>query len=117
MVIRLVCSKAPQPLTHWRAKDKYYQQARIVTRHHRHSLSGEPNIGMISKLELQQSITALTFWRAKDRHHQQARIAARNHNHSQAAEPRIGIISRLELQQGTTATHTLESQGQTSSAG
>ena len=80
-----------------------------MTRHHRHSLSGEPNIGMISKLESQQSITALTFWRAKDRHNQQARIA-RHHSHSLSGEPRMVMISRLELQQGTTATHTLESQ-------
>ena len=68
---------------------------------------------MISKLELQQGITAThPLERAKDRHDQQAKIAARHHSYSHTGEPRTGMISRLELQQGTTATHPLESQGQ-----
>jgi hypothetical protein len=128
------CSKAPQPLTPWRAKDRHHQQATIAARHHSHSQTGEPRTGIISRLQLQQGTTAthilecqgqassagyncskapqpLTSWRTKDRHHQQATIAAKHHSHSHPGEPRTGIISRLELQQGTTATHKLESQG------
>jgi hypothetical protein len=129
------CSKAPQPLTDWRAKGRHHQQDRVAARHYTYSLPGEPRTSIISKLELQQGTTAthslksqgqassvgekcskapepLTVWKAKDRHHQLARIAARHHSHSQAGESRTGMISRLELQQGTTATHCLESQGQ-----
>ena len=51
-------SKALQPLTGWRAKDRHDQQARIAARHHSHSQAGEPRTGMISRLELQQGTTA-----------------------------------------------------------
>jgi hypothetical protein len=118
------CSKAPQPLTDWRANDRHDQQARIAARHHSHSQTGEPRTGIISRLELQQGTTTthrlesqgqassagqncskapqlLTHWRAKYRHDQQARIAARHHSHSQTGEPRTGMITRLELQQAT----------------
>ena len=95
------CSKAPHPLTDWRAKDRHDQQVRIPARHHSHSPTGEPRTGMISRLDFQQGTTAtnqlvsqgqawsagqncskvpqsLTSWRAKDMHDQQARISARN---------------------------------------
>ncbi|KAN0131047.1 hypothetical protein V8E53_011180 [Lactarius tabidus] len=133
-------SKAPQPLTNWRAKDRHCQQARSTARHHSHSHSGEPSTGIVSRPETQQGTTAthrlesqgqalsagqkhskapqpLTHWRAKYRHCQQARNTARHHSYSQAGEPRTGIVSRPETQQGTTATHRLESQGQALSAG
>jgi hypothetical protein len=128
-------SKAPQPLTGWRIKDRHDQQARIAARHHSHSHPGEPRTDMISRLELQQGTTAthilksqgqarsagqnwskasqpLTNWRVKDRHDQQADIAARHHSHSLAGNPRTGMISRPELQQGIKATHFLKTQGQ-----
>jgi hypothetical protein len=54
-------SKAPQPLTDWRAKDWHYQQAINTARHHSHSLSGEPRTGIISRLETQQGTTATYF--------------------------------------------------------
>ena len=66
---------------------------------------------MISRLELQQGITATHPLESEDRHYQ-PRIAERHHSHSQTGEPRTGMISNLELQKGTTATHTLKSQGQ-----
>jgi hypothetical protein len=76
-----------------------------MTRYNSYSLPEEPKTGIISRLELQQGMTAtdqlesqgqassasyncskelqpLTFWRAKDRHYQQARIVARYHIHS-----------------------------------
>jgi hypothetical protein len=89
-------SKAPQPLTNWRAKDRHCQQARNTARHHSHS------------------------------HHQlesQGQALSAGQKHSKApqplttGEPRTGIVSRPETQQGTTATHFLESQGQALSAG
>ena len=113
----LNCSKPPQLLTLWRAKDRHYQQAkiaarhqpftscrakdwhhqhaRIAARHHNHLLSGEPRTGIISRLELQQG----------------------THNHSHSREPKTGMISKLELQQGTIATHILESHRQASLTG
>jgi hypothetical protein len=84
----------------------------LQQRHHSHSQTGEPKIGIISRLELQQGTTDTHPLEAKDRHHQQARIAARHYSHSHTGEPRIGMISRLEFQLGTTATHILESPGQ-----
>jgi hypothetical protein len=101
-------SKAPQPLTLWRAKDRHCQQARNTAKHHSHSQTGEPRTGIVSRPETQQGTTAtqpLTSWRAKDRHCQQARNTARHHSHSHPGEPRTGIVSRPETQQGTTATH------------
>ena len=83
------CSKAPQLLTYWSAKDRHDQQDRIAARHHSHPQTGEPRTGMISRLELQQDTTATHILRA-----------------------RTGMISSLELQQCTTATHRLKSQGQ-----
>ena len=50
-------SKPPQPLTYWRAKGRHHQQAR-KTRHHSHSLTGEPKTGIVSRLETQQGTTA-----------------------------------------------------------
>ena len=103
------CSKVPQPLTSWRAKERNYQQARIAARHHSHSPTGEPRIDMMN-IEFQQGTTATHSLRAKYRHTQQAGIAARHHSHSHTGEPRTGMISKLELQKSTTATHFLESQ-------
>ena len=40
------------------AKDRHDQQARIVERHHSHSLPKEPRTGVISRPELQQGTTA-----------------------------------------------------------
>jgi hypothetical protein len=40
-----------------RAKDRHDQQARIAARHHSYSHPEEPRIGMISRLEFQQSTT------------------------------------------------------------
>ena len=134
------CSKKLQSLTFWTTKNRYCQQAKIVLRHHSHSPTRKPKMGIISWPELQQCTTAthslesqgqassvgynlskaqwlLTNWRAKDRNHQQARIVARYNNHSHPKGPRTDSISRLELQQCTTATHMLESQGQVLSIG
>src|SRR6266404_4486911 len=59
----------------------------------------------------------LTLWRAKDRHHQQGPNPAHHRSHSLPGEPRTGIVSRVQIQLTTEATHSLESQGQVSSAG
>ena len=40
-------SKAPQPLTPWRAKDRYNQQARTAARHYNHSLPEKSRTVMI----------------------------------------------------------------------
>ena len=85
----------------------------ILAKHHSHSLPGEPKIGMISRLELQEGTTATHILEAKDRHDQQAKIAARQNSHSHPGEPRIEMVSRLKLQQQIMATYFLESQGQT----
>ena len=126
-------SKAQQPLTSWRAKNRHCQQAWNTARHSSHSLPGEPRTGIVSRLETQQSTAAthflegqgqvlstglkhskaqqpLTNWRAKDRHCQQAWNTGRHSSHLQSGEPRTGIVSRLKTQQGTAATHFLESQ-------
>ena len=105
-------SKAPQPLTDWKVKDRYDQQARMASRHHSHSPTRVPRIGIISRLELQQGTTATHFLISQAQYDQQTRIAARHHSHSQTGESRTGMISRLEWQQGTTVTHSLESQGE-----
>jgi hypothetical protein len=88
-------SKAQQPLTYWRAKDRHCQQAQNMARHSSHSHSGESRTGIISRLETQQGSAAthrlesqgqvlsaglkhskaqqpLTGWRVKDKHYQQA---------------------------------------------
>ena len=88
-------SKAPQPLTSWRANDRHCQQARNTARHYSHSLPGEPMTGIVSRLETQQGTTA---------------------THRLESQGTV-IVSRLETQQSTTATHILESQGQALSAG
>ena len=51
-------SKAPQPLTFWRAKDRHCQQARNTAGHNNYSLSGEQRTGIVSRLETQQATTA-----------------------------------------------------------
>ena len=134
-----ICSKASQPLTCWRVKDRHDQQARITARHHSHSHPEEPRTSMINRLELQQCTTAthmlwsqdsrlemqqgtpacqpLTHWRAKKRDDQQARIALKHYSHTHPREWRTNMINGLELQQDTTATHKLKFQGQVWSAG
>ena len=52
------------------------QEVRIATKHHRHSLSGEPRTG---------------------RHDQEVKIAARHHSYSLPGDPRMGMIRRLEF--------------------
>ena len=52
---------------------------------------------MISRLELQQGITAAHILESQGKNHQQAKMAARHDSLSPAEEPRIGMISKLEL--------------------
>ncbi|KAH8986626.1 hypothetical protein EDB86DRAFT_2232637 [Lactarius hatsudake] len=59
----------------------------------------------------------LTPWRAEDSRSQQASNTASHGSHSLPGEPRTGVVSRLQTQRATAATHSLESRGQTSSAG
>ena len=54
-------SKAPQPLTFWRAKDRHCQQARNIARHHSHSPTEEPRTGIFNRLETQQGTMATHF--------------------------------------------------------
>ena len=51
-------SKAPQPLTHWRAKDRHCQQAKNTVGHHSHSLPEEPRTGIVNRLKIQWGTTA-----------------------------------------------------------
>ncbi|KAH9051713.1 hypothetical protein EDB87DRAFT_1582210 [Lactarius vividus] len=88
-------SEPRQPLTSWRAEDRRRQQAG------KHSEPRQP----------------LTNWRAEDRRRQQVGNTASHGSHSLPGEPRTGVVSRLETQRATAATHSLESRGQTSSAG
>src|SRR6266404_5120198 len=59
----------------------------------------------------------LTVWRAKDRHHQQGPNSAHHGSNSLPGEPRTGLVSRAKIQLTIEASHSLESQGHTSSAG
>ena len=90
--------------------------------HQNHSLSGEPRIGLVSRLRTQGITTthllesqghtlsaplkhskvsqSLTHWRVNGRHCKQARNMARHNSHSPTGESRTGIISKLETQQG-----------------
>ena len=54
-------SKAWQPLTSWRAKDKHHQQAQNTARHGSHSLPGVQRTGIISRLETLQDMTTTHF--------------------------------------------------------
>src|SRR6267378_228046 len=85
-------SSSPQkPLTNWRTKDRYHQQAKS-------SSPQEPP----------------THWRAKDRHCQWGPNPAHHGSHSLSGEPRTGVVSRVQIRPTTEATHWLESQGQAS---
>ena len=85
----------------------------MAAKDYSHSHPEEPRTGIISRLKLQQGITAThSLERDKDMNDQQARIAARHHSHSLAGEPRARMISRLQLWQCIAATHILKCQGQ-----
>ena len=45
-------SKTQQPLTGWRAKGRYHQQAYDIARHSSHSQAREPRTDTISRLEM-----------------------------------------------------------------
>ena len=59
----------------------------------------------------------LTNWRFKDSCCQQGQNPAHHGSHSPTGEPKTIIINRVKIQLTTGATHFLESQGQSSSAG
>lgn len=54
-------SKVWQPLTSWVVKDIHPQQAWNITRHGSHSLPEKPRIGIISRLDTQESMAATHF--------------------------------------------------------
>src|SRR5712664_1637575 len=60
---------------------------------------------------------SLTNWRVKDRLHQQGSNPAHHRIHSLSGESRTGVVSIVKIQLTMEATHSLESQGQASSAG
>ncbi len=133
-------SSSPQkPRTNWKAKDRHHQQHPNSAHHRSHSLSGEPRTGIVSSSQIQLTMEAthplesqgqassarsksssqqkpLTNWRAKDGHHQKHPNPAHHRTHSQTGEPRTGIVSSVQIQLTTEATHSLQSQGQVSSA-
>src|SRR6266404_5584417 len=84
-----------KPLTSWRAKDRCCQQGQNPAHHRSRSQTGEPRMGIISRVKIQLTMEA----------------------NSQTGEPRTGIVSRVKLWLTTEATHQLESQGQVLSAG
>src|SRR6266404_4811374 len=129
-----------KPLTNWRAKDRHCQQGPNPAHHRSHSLPGEPRTGIVSRDQIQLTMEAthslesqgqalsagtkssspqkpLTPWRAKDRHCQQGPNPAHHRSHSLSGEPRTVIVSRDQIQLTMEGTHSLESQGQVSSAG
>ena len=131
---------AQQPLTSWRTKNSHCQQAWNTSWHSSHSHPEEPRTVIVSRLETHHGTAAthilesqgqassaglkhtkaqqpLTYWRAKNSHCQQAWNTSRHSSHSHPGEPRTVIVSRLETHHGTAATHILESQGQSLSAG
>ncbi|KAH8979664.1 hypothetical protein EDB86DRAFT_3248286 [Lactarius hatsudake] len=133
-------TESRQPLTPWRAEDRRRQQASNTASHGSHSLTGEPRIGVVSRLQTQRATAAthslesrgqpssagfkhseprqpLTLWRAEDSRRQQASNTANHGSHSRTGEPRTGVVSRPQTQRATAATHFLESRGQASSAG
>jgi len=132
-------SSSPQnPLTNWTGGDRCHQQDRNPAHHRSHSHPEEARI-VISRVKIQltkathqlesrgQALSAgskssspwkpLTSWRAKDRCCQQVQNLAYHRTHSLSGEPRTGVVSRVEIQLTMEATHSLESQGHTSSAG
>src|SRR6267378_1011830 len=134
-------SSSPQkPLTSWRAKDMCRQQGSNPAHHRSHSLPGEPRTHIISRVQIQLTTEAthilenrghtlsagskssspwkpLTNWRTKDTYCQQGPNPAHHRSHSHPEEPRTGVVSRVQIQLTTEATHSLESQGHTLSAG
>src|SRR6267378_1011825 len=129
-----------KPLTFWRAKDRCCQQGPNPAHHGSHSLPGEPRTHVISRVQIQLTMEAthflesqghvssagsksssprkpLTLWRAKDRCCQQGPNPAHHRSHSLPGEPRTCVVSRVQIRLTTEATHYLESQGHTSSAG
>ncbi len=129
-----------KPLTFWRDKDRHHQQGPNPVHHRSHSHSGEARTSAVNRVKIQltmetthflerqgQVLSAgskssstwkpLTNWRGKDRHHQQGTNLAHHRSHSHSGEPRTSVISRVKIQLTTEATHSLESQGQASSAG
>ena len=86
-------SKALEPLTPWRVKERHYQHVgnRACTTA-THSLESQGQ-ALSAGQKHSKAPKPLTNWRTK-----------------------VGIVSRLETQQGTTVTHFLKSQGQTLSA-
>ena len=126
-------TKAQQPLTSWRAKNRHCQQDWNTPRHSSHSHPGEPRTGIVSRIKTHQGTAATHFLESQGQAlsarletHQgtaathklesqgQALSADLKHirhsSHSQAEELRTGIVSRLDTQQPMTATHCLESQ-------
>jgi len=134
-------SSSPQKsLTCWRANDRHHQQGAYPAHHRSHSQTGEVRRGIISKVKIQLTTKAthilesqgqallagskssspwkpLTDWRGKDRDCQQGPNQVHHKSHSHPGKPRTGIVSRVQIQLATEATHSLESQGQVSSAG
>ena len=81
--------KAQWPLTFWEFKDRHGQQARNTTRYYNYSPTGEPRVGIVSRLETQQGITT-----------------------THRLESQNWALLAGNKQQGITATHRLACQGQ-----
>src|SRR6266404_1912955 len=117
-----------------------HQQGPNPAHNESHSQTGEPRTCVISrvKIELTKEAThklesqghtssagsksslpwkPLTSWRAKNMHHQQGQNPAYHRSCSLPRGPRTHIVSRVQIQPTMEATHSLESQGHTLSAG
>lgn len=133
-------SEIHQPLTCYRDKKQVASVVWHIAKHASHSLSEEPRIGVINRLELYQGMLAthylksqeqvllaewkhskecqpLTPWKVKYSCDQQTWEIAKHASHSQTENPRTDIVSRLQAQQSIAVTHQLMSQKQTLSAG
>ena len=54
-------SKAPEPLTDWKAKNMNCHQAGNIARHQSHSPSGKPRVGVVSRLKTHKTPEPLTY--------------------------------------------------------
>src|SRR6266404_160283 len=103
--------------------------------HGSHSLAGEPGVGIITRVQMQEAThklgsrgqaslaglkccslrKPLTNWRTRDTRRYEDPDVGHHESHSQTGEPRTCVINRVQVQATTEATHLLERRGQASS--
>ncbi len=135
----LKSSSPHKPLTSWTGEDSGHQQGPNPAHHRSHSPAGQVRTGIISRVQIQLTTEAthwldrlgqgssacsksssqksVTGWTGEDWGHQESQNPAHHKSNLLPGEARTGVVSRVEIQLTTEATHSLESQGEASSAG